>query len=170
MKPPARRTTIRSDLPSDLLEDFRLEAAEQLPRCELLLIELERAPKSAERLRELFRLIHTLKGNLGYVELNALMPLPQAIEDVLDALRCGAMTFDSLLGNILLLSLDRLRTLLDQALKGSDHKPDSGQIRQLCSALHALATAPAEQQDERMRPIENEPFVIDNIQTSYSLI
>ena len=94
MKPPARRTTIRSDLPSDLLEDFRLEAAEQLPRCELLLIELERAPKSAERLRELFRLIHTLKGNLGYVELNALMPLPQAIEDVLDALHCGAMTFD----------------------------------------------------------------------------
>ena len=86
MKPPARRTTIRSDLPSDLLEDFRLEAAEQLPRCELLLIELERAPKSAERLRELFRLIHTLKGNLGYVELNALMTLPQAIEDVLDAL------------------------------------------------------------------------------------
>ena len=83
------------------MEDFRLEAAEQLPRCEQLLIELERAPKSAERLRELFRLIHTLKGNLGYVELNALMPLPQAIEDVLDALRCGAMTFDSLLGDIL---------------------------------------------------------------------
>lgn len=144
---------MRSDLPSDLLEDFRLEAAEQLPRCEQLLIELERAPKSAERLRELFRLIHTLKGNLGYVELNELMPLPQAIEDVLDALRCGAMTFDSLLGDILLLSLDQLRNLLDKALEGSDHEPDSGQIRQLCSALHALATAPAEQQDERRREL-----------------
>lgn len=64
----------RGDLPSDLLEDFRLDAAEQFPRCEQLLIELERAPKSTERLRELFRLIHTLKGNLGYVELNELMP------------------------------------------------------------------------------------------------
>ena len=40
---------MRSNLPSDLLEDFRLEAAEQLPRCEPLLIEFERAPKSAER-------------------------------------------------------------------------------------------------------------------------
>lgn len=99
----------RSDLSSDLLEDFRLDAAEQFPRCEQLLIELERAPKSSERLRELFRLIHTLKGNLGYVELNELMPLPQAMEDVLDALRSGHLTFDSLLGDILLLSLDHLR-------------------------------------------------------------
>ena len=53
-----------SNLPSDLLEDFRLDAAEQFPRCEQRLIEQERAPKSTKRLRELFRLIHTLKGNL----------------------------------------------------------------------------------------------------------
>lgn len=113
----------RSDLSSDLLEDFRLDAAEQFPRCEQLLIELERAPKSSERLRELFRLIHTLKGNLGYVELNELMPLPQAMEDVLDALRSGHLTFDNLLGDILLLSLDHLRAQVAQALDGADPDP-----------------------------------------------
>ena len=144
---------MRSDLPSDLLEDFRLDTAEQLPRCEQLLIELERAPKSAERLRELFRLIHTLKGNLGYVELNALMPLPQAMEDVLDALRSGTLSFDSLLGDILLLSLDQLRTLLNQALNGSDSAADSAHTQQLCMALHKLANAPAEQQNERRREL-----------------
>jgi HD-GYP domain-containing protein (c-di-GMP phosphodiesterase class II) len=138
----------RSDLSSDLLEDFRLDAAEQFPRCEQLLIELERAPKSAERLRELFRLIHTLKGNLGYVDLNELMPLPQAMEDVLDALRSGRMAFDSLLGDILLLSLDHLRALVAQALAGSNSASDDSKTRQLCSALQALAMASPPEQTE----------------------
>lgn len=138
-----------SDLSNDLLEDFRLDAAEQFPRCEQLLIELERAPRSAERLRELFRLIHTLKGNLGYVELNELMPLPQAMEDVLDALRSGRMTFDSLLGDILLLSLDHLRALIAQALAGTAAPPEDAQTQQLCGALQALAMAPPTQQTER---------------------
>ncbi|MFI8735282.1 HD domain-containing phosphohydrolase [Ectopseudomonas toyotomiensis] len=140
--------THRSDLSSDLLEDFRLDAAEQFPRCEQLLIELERAPKSSERLRELFRLIHTLKGNLGYVELNELMPLPQAMEDVLDSLRSGHLTFDSLLGDILLLSLDHLRAQVAQALDGAVTAPDSPQVSQLCSALQALAMTPNERQTE----------------------
>lgn len=138
----------RSDLSDDLLEDFRLDAAEQFPRCEQLLIELELAPRSSERLRELFRLIHTLKGNLGYVDLNELMPLPQAMEDVLDALRSGRLAFDSLLGDILLLSLDHLRALVHQALGGTDSAPSDSQVSQLCDALQTLAVAPAEQQTE----------------------
>ena len=96
-----------ADISSDLLEDFRLDTTEQLPRCEQLLIELERHPQDGDRLRELFRLVHTIKGSLGYVELNHLLPLPQAMEDVLGSLREGTLHFDSLLGDILLLSLDQ---------------------------------------------------------------
>lgn len=142
-----------ADLSNDLLEDFRLDAAEQFPRCEQLLIELERAPRSAERLRELFRLVHTLKGNLGYVGLEALMPLPQAMEDVLGALREERLAFDSLLGDVLLLTLDRLRTVLDQALGGPDARFGDAQLEQLCHALRALAVAPASQQDEVRRQL-----------------
>ena len=48
-----------ADIPSELLEEFRLDTAEQLPRCEQLLIELERFPDDSSRLRELFlSLIH----------------------------------------------------------------------------------------------------------------
>ncbi len=146
-------TPHHTDLSSDLLEDFRLDAAEQFPRCEQLLIELEQAPRSTERLRELFRLIHTLKGNLGYVDLNQLMPLPQAMEDVLDALRSGRLSFDSLLGDILLLCLDHLRALVDQALGGADAPLSAAQLDTLCQALHALAMAPAGQQTEVRREL-----------------
>ena len=136
-----------ADISSDLLEDFRLDTTEQLPRCEQLLIELERHPQDGDRLRELFRLVHTIKGSLGYVELNHLLPLPQAMEDVLGSLREGTLHFDSLLGDILLLSLDQLRQLIDAAL-GLTDAPDPQQIASQCQALRALAAAPETRQTE----------------------
>ncbi|MBD9417400.1 Hpt domain-containing protein [Pseudomonas sp. PDM16] len=141
-----------ADIPSDLLEEFRLDTAEQLPRCEQLLIELERHPQDGARLRELFRLVHTVKGSLGYVELGHLLPLPQAMEDVLDRLREGALQFDSLLGDILLLSLDQLRNLIDSAL-GLSPDVDPQQIASQCQALQALAAAPGSRQTEIRRTL-----------------
>ncbi len=138
------------DLSTDLLEDFRLDAAEQFPRCEQLLIELEHYPDDEPRLRELFRVAHTLKGNLGYVGLNHLMPLPQAMEDVLDALRERRIAFDSLLGDLLLLSLDHLRELIREALGGGAARINPTQMLELSAALHALAmSAPARQAELR---------------------
>ena len=138
------------DLSTDLLEDFRLDAAEQFPRCEQLLIELEHYPDDEPRLRELFRVVHTLKGNLGYVGLNHLMPLPQAMEDVLDALRERRIDFDSLLGDILLLNLDHLRELIREALGGGAARINPAQMLELSEALHNLAGgAPARQSELR---------------------
>ncbi|MET1078844.1 MAG: HD domain-containing phosphohydrolase [Pseudomonas sp.] len=141
-----------ADLSRDLLEDFRLDAAELFPRCEQLLIELEHYPQDQERLRELFRQVHTFKGNLGYVGFNGLMPLPQAVEDVLDALRTRQLNFDSLLGDILLLSLDRLRALSDEVVGGTGAIDASG-LEPLCRALTALAVAPTEKQTETRRQL-----------------
>jgi HD-GYP domain-containing protein (c-di-GMP phosphodiesterase class II) len=142
-----------ADLSLDLLEDFRLDAAEQFPRCEQLLIELENFPHDSQRLRELFRLVHTLKGNLGFVGLNHLMPLPQALEDVLSKLREDALEFDSLLGDILLLTLDRLRALISEALGGPDARMTGKEMDAMSQALRALAAAPAARQTEIRRTL-----------------
>lgn len=142
-----------ADLPSDLLADFRQEAAEQFQRSEQLLIELERSPDDIERLRELFRNVHTLKGNLGYIGLNTLMPLPQAMEDVLACLRETRLSFDSLLGDILLLSLDHLKELIEQNLGGTPARLDQAQLNALSLALSALAAAPSARQTEIRRAL-----------------
>lgn len=139
------------DLSTDLLEDFRLDAAEQFPRCEQLLIELEHYPDDEPRLRELFRVAHTLKGNLGYVGLSHLMPLPQAMEDLLDALRERRIAFDSLLGDVLLLSLDHLRELIREALGGGAAHIKPTQMLELSAALHSLAISPPARQTELRR-------------------
>ena len=141
------------DLSTDLLEDFRLDAAEQFPRCEQLLIELEHFPDDDPRLRELFRVVHTLKGNLGYVGLNHLIPLPQAMEDVLEALREQRLRFDSLLGDILLLCLDHLRELIREALGGGAARLKPGAMLELAERLHALAMASPNRQSELRRSL-----------------
>ncbi|HSC85325.1 MAG TPA: HD domain-containing phosphohydrolase [Pseudomonas sp.] len=141
------------DVTSELLDDFRIETAELLPRCEALLIELEHRPQDGARLRELFRFVHTLKGSLGIVELNALLPLPQALEDVLAALRENRLSFDSLLGDILLLTLDHLRELISEALDGRPARLDQRERKQLCQALQALAVAPIARQTEIRRTL-----------------
>jgi len=137
-----------AEITSDLLADFRLESSEQFQRCEQLLIELEHAPDDSERLRELFRLVHTLKGNLGYIGLDNLMSVPQAMEDVLSCLREAQLRFDSLLGDILLLSLDHLKELINHALGGPKAQLSATQSKALSQALSALALAPSAQQTE----------------------
>lgn len=134
------------ELADELLADFRQEAAEQFRRSEQLLIELERSPDDNQRLRELFRQVHTLKGNLGYIGLSALMPLPQAMEDVLAHLRATTLKFDSLLGDILLVSLDHLKELIEQALGGAPARLTPHQITALSKALNALASTPEPRQ------------------------
>ncbi|WP_324733840.1 HD domain-containing phosphohydrolase [Pseudomonas paeninsulae] len=142
-----------SELSNDVLEDFRQEAAEQFQRCEQLLIELDHCPDDKEKLRDLFRQVHTLKGNLGYIGLNALMPLPQAMEDVLDCLREARLNFDSLLGDILLVSLDHLKELIAQGLGGTTARLDHAQLHALSQALRELAAAPASRQAEVRRSL-----------------
>lgn len=137
-----------ADLASDLLDDFRLDMAEQLPRCEQLLIELEHQPEDTARLRALFRQVHTLKGNLGIVGFQRLMPLPQALEDILSALREGRMRFDSVLGDILLLSLDHFREQLAEALDSAPARLGNNARNALSQALRALAAAPGARQAE----------------------
>lgn len=139
-------TSNLTEIPSDLLADFRLESSEQFQRCEQLLIELEHAPDDRERLRELFRLVHTLKGNLGYIGLDKLMPIPQAMEDVLSCLREGQLRFDSLLGDILLLTLDHLKEQIHHALGGPAEQLSASQSQALGQALGDLAQTPTAQQ------------------------
>ncbi|MEK1907604.1 MAG: HD domain-containing phosphohydrolase, partial [Pseudomonas sp.] len=82
-----------------------------------------------------------------------LLPLPQALEDVLDALREDRLAFDSLLGDILLLTLDHLRELIGEALDGRPARLDQRERKNLCQALQALAAAPAARQTEIRRTL-----------------
>ena len=74
---------------ADLLSQFITEARECLETIGSRLLEVEKAPKDSELLNDLFRQVHTLKGNCGLFEFKALETVVHAGEDLLDRVQIG---------------------------------------------------------------------------------
>lgn len=102
------------NLDPGLLEDFILEFDEAYVFCENKLVELERDPKNQDLINQLFRSIHTVKGNLTFIAFNSAIPLLQSVEDVLMGVRNNDFLFTSPISDVVLLSLDKTKALIDE--------------------------------------------------------
>lgn len=98
-----------------LLESFINEAREIIETASETILALESHPDDSERLDELFRGMHTLKGASGMLEnMQALHRLVHVTEDGLDRLRDGEFTLSSDYTDLLFEVLDQLNVWLDQ--------------------------------------------------------
>jgi two-component system chemotaxis sensor kinase CheA len=96
---------------SEEMRIFLVEAHESLDRVEELLVDLERSPSNSEDIAVVFRLIHTMKGNSGFLGLKKLEVLCHRAETVLDRARSGTLHVDSDVVSILLSAIDAMRAL-----------------------------------------------------------
>ena len=96
----------------EILEAFLEESAESLDSLDRDLVELEQQPDSPDVIARVFRSVHTLKGTAGFLEFVRLQSLTHAAEDLLAALRSGALVADADVITSLLESLDVFRTIL----------------------------------------------------------
>ena len=97
----------------ELFADFIAEAREHLETIEPNLLELEKTPDNLALLNEIFRPMHSLKGASGFLGLNRINKLAHRSENILDALRKGAMTVTSEIMDVILASTDALRQMID---------------------------------------------------------
>jgi two-component system chemotaxis sensor kinase CheA len=124
----------------DLINDFIAETREMLEALSGEIVAWEGAPDDRARLDEIFRFVHTVKGNSGFFDLPRIRALSHAAEDALSAVRSGARTADEPLVSAVLAVIDRLAELVEaldtgEALASED---DSA----LIEALSAEKTAP----------------------------
>ena len=98
---------------SELLDQFILEARECLEQIGKRLLDVERAPGDRELLNDLFRQVHTLKGNCGLFEFRALEHVVHAAEDVLDRVRHGTLAYSPGIADALLAAMDHAAELVD---------------------------------------------------------
>ena len=98
-----------------LLRMFVAESRECLRTMEAAALELERQPRAQEPLAELFRAVHTLKGNAFSLGFGELARLAHALEDRLHRVREGKDRVGAALVNGVLSSVDALRELVDAA-------------------------------------------------------
>ncbi|RTL34337.1 MAG: chemotaxis protein CheA, partial [Burkholderiales bacterium] len=98
---------------AEILEQFVLEARECLESIGQRLLDIERSPDNPALLNDLFRSVHTLKGNCGLFEFEALEHVVHAGEDVLDQVRAGRLVYSSALADALFAAMDHSAELID---------------------------------------------------------
>lgn len=98
---------------TELLDQFILESRECLERVGQRLLDVEKAPQDADLLNDLFRQVHTLKGNCGLFEFKALELVVHAGEDVLDRIRNGRLSYNESIADALLEAMDYTASLID---------------------------------------------------------
>lgn len=97
-----------------LLEQFLAETKEGLQSIGEKLLELEREPDSKDLINELFRLVHTLKGNSGLFDFPEMTRVLHAGEDLMDAVRNDQVNYSDTLADRLLDMVDFISMLSDE--------------------------------------------------------
>jgi len=137
---------------SFIVDIFTDEAEENLRAMEEAFVVLESTPDDTETLKAIFRAAHTLKGNAAGLGFTALARFAHTVEDVLDRLRTGTTVLTTPLATTLLRTVDSLRRLVKDALRGVDQLR-SDDIEVLGAlALESSGGRAAEPLPEAMQP------------------
>ena len=104
-----------------LLEQFLSETRESLQGISEKLMQLENEPESSELMTELFRYVHTLKGNSGLFDFPELTRVLHAGEDLMDAVREGRLPYSLQMADLLLDAMDFVGMLCDEVEKNGSY-------------------------------------------------
>jgi two-component system chemotaxis sensor kinase CheA len=121
-----------------LVQAFLEESAEGLSRMEEALIALEARPDD-ETLRDIFRQVHTLKGNAASFQFAWLTEFAHVLEDLLARLCAGSLAVTSALVTLLLEAVGALREMVPNAVFGAAEP--SLEEERLLTALQAHMAA-----------------------------
>jgi two-component system chemotaxis sensor kinase CheA len=108
----------------DLLREFLTETGEHLDVVDVELVRFERDPNNETILRNIFRLVHTIKGTCGFLGLPRLEALAHAAETLMGKFRDG-MPVTSEAVTLILATLDRIKQILAE-LERTAAEPEGG--------------------------------------------
>lgn len=97
-----------------LLEQFLVEARDFVDQIGQKLLLLEEIPGDEATIGEIFRLVHTLKGNAGLFDMPSLTSVAHAAEDLLDRVRDHTLEIDAELTDALLAAMDFVNRVLGE--------------------------------------------------------
>ncbi len=99
--------------PDSLLEDFMRDREDLFDSVEETALHLERNPTDQGSQQVLFRSVHTLKGNCGFLGFGQVEQLLQQTETLLELVRDGEVRYSTGIADLLLAVTDRTRQFFD---------------------------------------------------------
>jgi two-component system chemotaxis sensor kinase CheA len=134
----------------DLLREFVTETNESLDVVDVELVRFEQEPNNAKILDHIFRLVHTIKGTCGFLNLPRLASLAHAAETLMGKFRSGAPASAEAV-TLILATIDRIKEILD-TLEREQREPDGtdadliGDLERMLDTIEAKPeSAPIEQ-------------------------
>ncbi len=106
----------------DLLREFVTETNESLDVVDVELVRFEQDPNNAKILDNIFRLVHTIKGTCGFLELPRLETLAHAAESLMGKFRDGLPATHEAV-TVILATIDRIKEIL-KSLEHDQREPD----------------------------------------------
>ncbi|MCP5160295.1 MAG: HD domain-containing protein [Hahellaceae bacterium] len=143
--------SLPDSIDDSLFDDFFNEFSEAYHFCEVKLVELERTPENQDLVNQIFRAVHTVKGNFSFVGLSALTPLLQATEDILGAVREGSLRFDNHLSDIVLLTMDKANETMGDLVSTGVSPITLAEINKMSRLIARVPEASAEEYVDRVR-------------------
>ena len=120
----------------EFIADFLEECDENLDQLDQELVALEEDPRNEERLRRIFRNIHTIKGSSGFFGFVKLGALAHEGETLLGRIRDGELTFNQSIASGLLQMADAIREILSSIEQsGGEGERDYEEIAQSLRSL-----------------------------------
>src|SRR5476651_2206663 len=106
----------------DLLREFVTETNESLDVVDVELVRFEQDPNNAKILDNIFRLVHTIKGTCGFLNLPRLEALAHAAETLMGKFRDGLPATNDAV-TLILATIDRIKQILE-SLERDQREPD----------------------------------------------
>lgn len=133
----------------DILHEFLSESQEGLDQLDLDFITLEQNPNDTDRLANVFRIIHTIKGTSGLLGFPTLERVTHSGETLLDRLRSSESALNPGAAGVLLEMVDAVREQLDLiGTTGSDGGGDYSELIGRLEAMNAQADPSNESADQ----------------------
>jgi two-component system chemotaxis sensor kinase CheA len=141
-----------------VLQQFLLESREALEGIAGSLLALERDPHDAALMDELFRVVHTLKGNCGLFDFPDMFRVIHAAEDLMSEVREGRLLYRQDSADALLEAMDFVALQLDDidtlGMPGAGH---TGASAALAARLRELSGAPGQAQAQAAADTRPQP-------------
>jgi chemotaxis protein histidine kinase CheA len=104
----------------EALREFTEDLEDLVPGIERDIATLRKAPRDPELIAQLFRALHTIKGDAALCKIDVGVMICHPIEGLMARCRSGEIVFSDLIAELILLALDRLELTVEALNTGRD--------------------------------------------------
>lgn len=130
----------------DDIKDFLDEVEEKHVEVESALLRLEDSPQSIDLLNQVFRALHTIKGDANIFHIDPMVDFAHAVENLVEGLREGEIKYCKQISEIILLSMDRLLFITREVAKNG--QVDLGEVPKVIESINVLVQSGEEKISE----------------------